>query len=89
VEERLFLDRVTLHAGYITPGDVELAAAVEPHLANSGLALGNGALVAAGVTTDTVPFNGLPEVADPGVGGEDFGEGGHDTPPTLSIPRGG
>src|SRR6267142_5175794 len=50
VEEGLLLDRVTLHAAHVSPGDVQGAPAVEPYLAYSGLAVRNRAAVSAGVT---------------------------------------
>ena len=54
VEERLFFDGIALHAGGVSPGDVERAAAVVADFADTGLALGNGTTVAAGEATDAV-----------------------------------
>ncbi len=42
VEERLFFDGIALHAGGVSPGDVEFAAAIEADFADSWLAFGNG-----------------------------------------------
>jgi hypothetical protein len=54
MKERLLFDRVTLHSGDITPRNVEPAAVVEADFAYSGLPFGNGAAVAAGVTTHSI-----------------------------------
>ena len=54
VEERLLLDGIALHSGGVSPGDVELAAAIEADLADSGLAFGDRAAVAAGEAADAV-----------------------------------
>lgn len=48
VEERFLLNGVALHTTHITPGNVELTAAVEPDFAHTGLAVRDGAAVAAG-----------------------------------------
>ena len=52
MEERLLLDGIALHARGVSPGNVELAAAIEADFADSGLAFGNGAAVSAGKTAD-------------------------------------
>jgi len=54
VEERLLLDGIALHAGRVSPGDVELAAAIEADFADSGLTVGDGTTVAAGEAADAV-----------------------------------
>jgi hypothetical protein len=68
-----------LHAGGVSPGDVEFAAAVEPDLADSGLAVGDGATVSAGVAPDAVVADVFAEgrlgFADALI--EDGAEGGH------------
>ncbi len=52
VEERLLLHRVALHAPDITPRNLQTSVAIEAHLADADGALGNRALMAAGVTTN-------------------------------------
>jgi hypothetical protein len=79
VKKRLLLDGITLGASNVSPGNVEFAAAVEAHFADTGLALGNGAAVSAGKATQATivqPFD------ESGIGFanalvEDGAEGGH------------
>ena len=52
VEERLLLDRIALHAADVAPRHVELAVAIEAHLADAERAVGDRALVAAGVAAE-------------------------------------
>jgi hypothetical protein len=54
VEERLFFDGIALHAGSVSPGDVERAASVEADFADAGLAFGDGAAVTAGEAANAV-----------------------------------
>src|SRR4051812_29950753 len=54
VEERLLLNWVTLDAANVPPWNVQLAAAVVANLADSCLALGNGAGVSAGVAAEAI-----------------------------------
>ncbi len=79
VEERLLFDGIALHAGGVSPGNVERAAAVVADFADAGLAFGNGTAVAAGETADAVVVEFLVES---GIGlanfaVEDVAEGGH------------
>src|SRR5262249_5496316 len=62
VEERFFLDGITLHSADISPGDVKLARAIEPHFADARLAFRDGALLSAGVTTQSIALERLDEV---------------------------
>jgi hypothetical protein len=79
VEERLFLDGVTLGSGGISPGDVECAAAVVADFADAGLAFGNGTAVSAGKAADAIVVEMFVEggigFSDSFV--EDGAEGGH------------
>ena len=54
MEERLLLDGITLHTGGVSPRDIERATAVVADFADSGLAVGNGAAMAAGEAADPV-----------------------------------
>jgi hypothetical protein len=54
MEKRLLLDGIALRAGGVSPGDVELAAAIEADFADAGLAIGNRATVAAGEAANAV-----------------------------------
>jgi len=62
MEERLLFDGIALHAGGVTPGGVEFAATVEADFADSGLAIGDRAAMAAGETADAV----VAEILDEG-----------------------
>jgi len=61
VEEGLLLDGIALHAGGVSPGDVEFAAAIEADFADSGLAVWDRAAVAAGEAADPVVADRLDE----------------------------
>ena len=54
VEERLLLDRVALHAADVSPGNIQPSALVEADFADAGLAFGNRAFVAAGITAQPI-----------------------------------
>jgi hypothetical protein len=54
VEERLFLNRIALRSGSVSPGNEKRAAAVVADLADSGLAIGNGTAMAAGKTAHPI-----------------------------------
>jgi len=79
VEERLFFDGIALHAGGVSPGDIEGAAPVVANFAHPGLALGNRTAVAAGKTADALVIEFFVErrvrLANSAV--EDIAEGGH------------
>jgi hypothetical protein len=81
MKERLLFDRVTLHSGDITPRNVERAAVVEANFADSGLTLGNGAAVAAGITTHSIAIQLFPKsgvrFANARVRGQNIAQGGH------------
>ena len=47
VEERFLFDGIALHAGGVSPGNIQCAAAVEADFADAGLTIGDGAAVAA------------------------------------------
>jgi hypothetical protein len=57
MEERLLLNRVTLHPAYIAPRDVECSLTVEAHFADPGLPIGNGAAVSTGVAPHAVAID--------------------------------
>src|SRR5215467_12831369 len=79
VEERLLLDRITLHRGGISPGNEEFATAIEAHLAHSGLSFGNGTAMSARKAANAIVAEILDEtgfgLADSPV--EDVAQGGH------------
>ena len=54
VEERLLLDRITLHAAHVSPRNIQRSAAIVTNLANSRLTVWNRTAVAASVTTHTI-----------------------------------
>jgi hypothetical protein len=56
VEERLFFDGIALHSCGVSPGDEELAAAIEADFADAGLAFGDGTAVTTGEAADPVVF---------------------------------
>jgi hypothetical protein len=61
VEEWLFFDGVALHAGGVSPGNVERTGAVVADFADAGLAFGDRAAMAAGEAADAVVFEFLVE----------------------------
>ena len=79
VEERFFFNRITLDAAYVAPWDVELAVAHKPHTAYAVCALGNRALVPAGVAADP-PFGYVLDEVGRRLSralGKNFGQRGH------------
>src|SRR5450631_1962340 len=81
MKKRFLLDRVTLHSGNISPGNVERATVVEANLTDTGLSLGNGAAMAAGIAAHTIAFQLFPEggvaFADAVVSRQDVAQRGH------------
>jgi hypothetical protein len=81
MEKRLLLDRVTLHSGDITPGNVECASVVEANLADTGLSLGNWATVAAGIAAHSIAIQLFPKsgvaFADALVSSQDVAQSRH------------
>ena len=79
VEEGLLLNRVALHSGDISPGNVEGAATIVANLTDTGLSLANWAAVAAGIAADAVAIQFLPEsgVAFADARIKDVAKGGH------------
>jgi hypothetical protein len=79
MEERLLLDRITLHSADVPPGNVELTAAIKAHFADTRLTVGNGATVSAGEAAHAIAVKFLNQVgiglSDAGI--EDVAEGGH------------
>ena len=85
MEERLLLDGVALHAGGVSPRDIEFATAIEADLADSGLTVGDRAAVAAGEAAHAIVSERLDEgrisFADSLV--ENVAQGGHGRPLPL------
>jgi hypothetical protein len=54
MEERLFFDGIALQSSGISPRNVERTATIEADFADTGLALGNGATMAAGKAANAV-----------------------------------
>jgi hypothetical protein len=79
VEEGLLLDGIALHAGGVSPRHVESSSPIKTNFADTGLAVGNWAAVAAGVAADAVVI----EIFDEGRIGfsdaliQNFTQGGH------------
>jgi hypothetical protein len=69
VEERFFLNGIALGGGGVSPGNVELAAAIEADFADAGLAFGDGAAVSAGEAAEAMVAKGF---AERGVGCTNF-----------------
>jgi hypothetical protein len=69
VEEGLFFHGIALRAGDVAEGRIEFSAAIEADFADTGLAFGNGAAVAAGEAAEAEVIEGL---AEGGVGFADF-----------------
>jgi hypothetical protein len=63
VEERLLFDRVALHYTGVTPGNVQGPASVVANLADTGLAIRDGAAVPSGETANSVAIKLLVEFA--------------------------
>ena len=61
VEEWFLLDGIALGSGNVSPGNVELASAIEADFANAGLSFGNGAAVTAGITAEVIAIQLFPE----------------------------
>ncbi len=77
VKERLFLDRVALHAARIAPRHHQPPALVEAHLAHAERALGNLAVVAARVAVHPVVVETVIELAFARARGEDVFQSCH------------
>ena len=77
MEERFFFDGIALNSADVSPWDVELAAAVIANLANSGLAVGNGAAMPAGKAAHAIAVNRLVKIAFPDMLINDIAKGGH------------
>ena len=79
VKERLLLDRIALNPADVAPRHMEPPASVEPYLAHAHGPVGDWAFVAARVTAEPIPGNGLDELrrclSRPDL--EDLREGGH------------
>ena len=54
MEERFFLNGITLYAAYIAPRYVERSPTIETDFADSHLSVGNGTTVSAGVAAHAV-----------------------------------
>jgi len=63
MKERLLLNGIALHSANIAPGHVESPTLVVAHLADPGLALGNGAAMPAGVAANAIAVELLVEIA--------------------------
>ena len=81
MEKWLLFDGIALHAGNISPRNVERAAAIEADLAHAGLPVGNRAAMSAGVAADAIAIQLFPEsgvgFANVRVGCEDVMQRGH------------
>src|SRR5256885_12890498 len=62
MEERLFLDRVALHAADVSPGNIEFAPAVVADLADAGLAIGDRAGMSTGIAAQPIAVERLDQL---------------------------
>src|SRR3974377_1661097 len=85
MEERLLLDGIALHARGVSPRHVELAAAIEAHLAHPCLSLGDRAAMATGETSDAIVAEILHQRGFRFMDsfGEDVAQGGQGVPLVL------
>jgi len=77
VEEGLFLDGIALYTANIAPRHIQRTAAVVAHLADAGLAVGDRATMAAGITADTVAVELFVQLSFADVLVNDVAEGRH------------
>jgi hypothetical protein len=85
VKEWLFLDRVALASGSVSPGDKQRPAAIVADFADAGLAFGDGAAMSASEAAYAVIFELLVQT---GIGlanslVENTAQGGHERPLPL------
>jgi hypothetical protein len=62
MKERLFLNRIALHAADVAPRHEEAAASVEANFANAHRPVGDGTLVPAGVAAQSIAVEWLDEL---------------------------
>src|SRR5258708_10913390 len=91
VEERLLLDRIALGSGNVSPGNVEGAAAVVTDFADTRLAVGDGAAVAAGEAANPAMVELLVQARIGLMNSfvEETAKGRHETSVTILIPAEG
>jgi hypothetical protein len=79
VKERLLLDGIALHAGRVSPWNVELAVAIEADFTHTRLTLGNGAAMATGKAAYAISIKILAQswIGFANVLVEDLPESGH------------
>src|ERR1039458_3494643 len=80
VVEGLLLYGVGVHRLHVSPGHIQLAIAMEADLADSGLAIGYRAAVAAGMAADAAAVDGFPQFALADVARQALRESGHRSP---------
>src|SRR6185312_5592916 len=85
VEERLFLDGIALHTADISPRYIERSAFVEAYLADSRLAVSDGATVTTRITADTIAVQLFVEIAFADLLIENFAQRGQSTPLILIL----
>src|SRR5436853_4828328 len=77
VEKRLLLDRIALHAAYVSPRHQQAPAFVEAHLADANRALGERTAVPAGVAAKSPVGQRFVELAHARLAREHLSQGGH------------
>ena len=87
MEEGLFFDRVALHYTGVAPGNVQGSAAVVANLADTRLALRDGAAVTTGETAYAIPVEFLVEFAFADVLVNDIPQRRHTPQPSQAISR--
>ena len=77
VKKRLLLHWIALHAADVSPGYIQLAAAIEANFADTELAFGNRAAMATGVAAHPVAIEFFVEIAFADILLEQLAEGSH------------
>jgi hypothetical protein len=80
MEERLLLDGIALHPAHISPRHVERARLVVAYLANSGLTVGDGTAMTAGVAAHPIAIEFLVQITFTDVLVNDVAKGRHGKP---------
>lgn len=78
MEKGLLLDRITLHAADISPGNVKLPAAVVTNFADSGLALWDRTTMPAGKAAHPVAIKRFVQISLTNMFINDIAKSGHD-----------
>jgi len=86
VEERLFLDGITLYAAYISPWHVKCPTLVETYFTDTRLAVRNRTTVATRITANAIAVQFLVQITFANLPVENFPQRGHRTPENYFSP---